>query len=431
MRLITILLIGTLSASAASYYASPTGGGTGASPASPATVTAGLALLSAGDTLNLMDGTYTGASGMIDPPDGLSGVVGSPITVQAINDGQVLIDGQAVRRPVNFQGNSFWVLQGFNARNGSDDVIHLNNSNSNIVQRVCAWDTSISANADIFWCGSADGNASTGNLFEDCAAWGTARKTYSASQGGNSTIWRRCLGIWQGSTSPAGPKMTFSTYYNSTNILAENCIAMWDASRMPNPALITDAYGTFSRDHFDVREAHPGPYLYGCVSFLCSTQTVGTLTRLFDIRDAFHEINGFLQDCAGYVGAGVPNVKPFWVDSSLSGKWMTSLSGGSSSDYGSGTYALRLDLSADPSGIAQWKNMFTNTVRPALGAWFYYRYQDKVLTATPLWPWPMNARIQAITGMDVTALITGSGAVPPSNLLVRAKNLRIKNVVIK
>jgi hypothetical protein len=40
------------------------------------------------------------------------------------------------------------------------------------------------------------------------------------------------------------------------------------------------------------------------------------------------------------------------------------------------------------------------------GARLTHRYVDGVLTNEPLWPWPMEARIQAEMGISVTDLIT-------------------------
>jgi hypothetical protein len=40
------------------------------------------------------------------------------------------------------------------------------------------------------------------------------------------------------------------------------------------------------------------------------------------------------------------------------------------------------------------------------GARLTNRYIDGVLTNEPLWPWPMEARIQAEMGISVTGLIT-------------------------
>ncbi len=75
------------------YYASPTGTGNGLSPATPFKVNNFWAVAAPGKTLCLLDGAYSGSESMIDPPDNLSGTQGNPITVRALNDGAVRIDG--------------------------------------------------------------------------------------------------------------------------------------------------------------------------------------------------------------------------------------------------------------------------------------------------------------------------------------------------
>ena len=54
-----------------------------------------------GNTLCLLDGTYTGVNSMILPPVGLSGTSTQPLTIQALNDGGALLDGRmsATRSP--------------------------------------------------------------------------------------------------------------------------------------------------------------------------------------------------------------------------------------------------------------------------------------------------------------------------------------------
>jgi hypothetical protein len=69
------------------YYASPTGNGNGLSQSSPFKIADFWSKASPGKTLCLLDGTYRGSDSMIDPPDGLSGTAGNPITVRALNEG--------------------------------------------------------------------------------------------------------------------------------------------------------------------------------------------------------------------------------------------------------------------------------------------------------------------------------------------------------
>ena len=115
-----------------SHWASPAGGGNGLAVGTPFTVAAWLALPpSPGHTLCLLDGTYTGTSGMVTPGAGLSGTSALPLTVQAVNDGAVLLDGELARNPVVLAGtNTWWVVKGLNGRNGLTSVFQFLGSNN-------------------------------------------------------------------------------------------------------------------------------------------------------------------------------------------------------------------------------------------------------------------------------------------------------------
>src|SRR5262245_13146432 len=89
------------------YYASPTGTGNGLSPSSPFKIGNFWSVASPGKVLCLLDGTYTGSSSMINPPQNLRGLSGSPITIRALNDGKVLLDGQKGSVPVGLYYNDW------------------------------------------------------------------------------------------------------------------------------------------------------------------------------------------------------------------------------------------------------------------------------------------------------------------------------------
>src|SRR5262245_40933462 len=124
---------GTLAATAAvsapcDYYASPNGGGDGLTSSRPFRIQDFWAKAAPGKTLCLLDGIYQGAANMIVLPVGKSGTSGAPITVRALNDGQVFIDGQFARVPVQTAGNSYWTFQGFDAGSSSGIVMYVNSS---------------------------------------------------------------------------------------------------------------------------------------------------------------------------------------------------------------------------------------------------------------------------------------------------------------
>jgi len=410
------------------YYASPTGGGDGRSPTSAFRIADFWKLARPGDTLLLLDGRYTGPESMILPPQNLSGEPGRPITLRALNDGQVEIDGENARRPVRLYYNDHFVLEGFNAHSafaGRDNAtaIELSRSNHCVVRRVCAWDAA-DGNTEIF---GTHGHGDH-NLFEDCAGWGIARKTYQNSQGGDYTIYRRCLAIWQGCHA-VGPKMGFSMFYNSRGIVAENCIALWDGTRMrethqamgydgkpftnwstgpKEPRTYThfgvdQPYGCFSMDANRDIGPSQGPYLYGCLAFALKTHRRVPIPGLFFL--SCKQEDGRVENCAAFVGDGIAGLRPFYL-SGIGGAGLTAVGGDEPLFQSAGVEKLLRASGAE--GRAAWAAMFRREP-PAKGAHLYCRYESGRLTDQPLWPWPMNARIKALTGLDVTATVLGLG----------------------
>jgi len=221
-------------ARARTYCASPQGGGDGSSRESPFAMARFWDTAQAGDTLILLDGVYTGAESMINPPKGLSGTGDAPITVRAMNDGKVTIDGESVNNPVRLYHNNWFIVEGLNAHSSRATVVEVSRSNHCIIRRVCAWDAA-DGNTNIFAAHYGDYN-----LFEDCAGWGMARKTYSCSQGGNYTIFRRCFGIWEGchAVGQKWPLHSSTTAITSPRRTARNeverlhPIATWDGRLM-------------------------------------------------------------------------------------------------------------------------------------------------------------------------------------------------------
>ena len=106
---------------------------------------------------------------MINPPEDLNGTSSQKITVKALNDGAVRIDGQGVNFPVSLLQNSYFVLEGFDANASAGDVIHTSSSaDNNVVRRVCAWDANTNGNNVVF-----SVNYGSSNLLEDVCGFGT------------------------------------------------------------------------------------------------------------------------------------------------------------------------------------------------------------------------------------------------------------------
>ena len=362
----------------------------------------------------LLDGRYTGAGLMIEPPEGLSGTQDRPITVRAASDGQVEIDGEAERVPIHLNRNDHLVVEGVNAHHGSREVVALYHSNHNAVRGVCAWEAADHNNGNCFAVHYGEHN-----LFEDCAGWGTARKVFTNSQGGNHTTYRRCWGRWEG-CHVVGPKMTYSLFYNSHRILAENCIGTWDARRMVDTHVVLrqDGRAPYVSDRGSRRYYHPltmtgygvdqpygifamdannkygwnqttvGPSVYGCIAYTLPEQKLDRFIGLYFVKSTAPD-DGYLENCLAYRSPGSQgSVGSIYNLTNCRGKSLTAVG---ESDRGSTTPGCEslLELADGSEALASGGDLLC---LPG-GADVTRRYHDGVLTDKPLWPWPMNQRI--------------------------------------
>ncbi len=428
------------------YYVNPTtlGTGDGLSAANACQVSAVWAKISGivGPYVNMLDGTYTGANSMIAPPAFLNGISGQPILIRAVNEGNVLIDGQGVRQPINLLNNSYWILQGMNCTVGQTNLgisnsscIDITNGTQVIVRRVCAWDVPINFNNRVI---SASGTASY-ITFEDCAGWGTGRKIFEASQGPDHITFRRCWARWEGSIN-LGPKLVFEGIYNSTNQLNENCLGTWSAALIPstydlqnNGVVIGPTYTSYTVEGSPTDFGHSNAYVdgthlspvkqYGNIMYLNAAPTNPNPPAYFYLVNGTDDIT--FKDTCAYSGAGLgvgrrgyllcdigtcPIVPPAVTcsgncgTSNSSALAATNITGFGNAvadvfapswhrtNYLQGASPAAVYSGTGPDGI-HVESLY-NTSR---GAQIRYRYVDGVLTSTALWPWPMSARILAAT----------------------------------
>ena len=410
------------------HYASPTGFGSGVSPAQSFKIADFWARAKPGYTLCLLDGQYIGRPSMINPPQNLSGTASAPITIRSLNDGKATINGEGTLRPVRLYHNNYFVLEGFNARDSVASVVTIERSNYNIVRRVAAWEAA-EGNYNIFAV-----NFGSHNLLEDVAGWGIARKIFSASQGGNYTTIRRAWGRWEGS-HVIGPKMTYTLAYNNYDMICENCIGVWSGERMKEAYTLRDykgksvsrpgvesytnysvdqAYGIFGTDRLD-KDKNARTRLLGSIAYVRATDRFAPPQAVFLSKvDSFE-----IADVFVYIEPGSHTSKiPFAlhnlqreVASNLVAKNLTAI-GGRKSIFGSDwkTSDISEGRTLESAG-----NVFTSS----RGANLCYRYKDGVLTREPLWPWPMNRRItdamaeSGRTPIDVTRTLESLfGAIP-------------------
>jgi Chondroitinase B len=184
--------VATLPILGRAYYVSPAGndGNPGTQDAPFGTISHGLDVVAPGDTIVVRDGVYAEA---LTPHT--SGTSGAPITLRAEHDGQAVVDGLGVRRPLVVQGVSHTAYEGLVFVNSNHSVVMVITSDQtptgvpsthNVFRRVSAYNVFGTGNDHIIevdWSGD--------NLFEDCVAAGRGRTTI-ANFGSVGNTFRRC-----------------------------------------------------------------------------------------------------------------------------------------------------------------------------------------------------------------------------------------------
>lgn len=130
--------------------------------------------LSAGDTLSLNDGTYSGTKAHIDIESKM-GTSTAPYNIVATHDGKALMDGGALSSGVSttsgiFINNSSYVnVTGLVVYDDYADNIQMHGDTSITITRVTAWDAGIGNSVD--WQNfDINGGASTDITIQDSAA---------------------------------------------------------------------------------------------------------------------------------------------------------------------------------------------------------------------------------------------------------------------
>jgi len=278
------------------YYVSDGGSGNCLSSGTPGSFSDVWSVVGPGDTVIALDGdgVYTGSANMILPPAGLNRSNGSPITISAETDGGILLDGQDTYNTVHLTGNDWWVIEGFNATDSYNQAVYRisSGSDNNIIRRCIGWDAPPDPGAGGHGIFSTSG---ANTLFEDCAGFGQARKTFSSSQAGvdSNNTFRRCWGRWE-QYATIGPKMTLTMEYNNEGLLVENGIFSID----PQANTDQDNFGVVSYD----------TTVYGNGSLLGSIVYIENGTTLYQWDDGIQlgAIPNFtLKNVAVYIGTTV------------------------------------------------------------------------------------------------------------------------------
>ena len=203
------------------YYVAASGGSddaSGTDATSPwATFTRAWTTMGPGDTLVLLDGTYTQEL-YIET----SGSEDAPLRIVAANDGGAVIDGQGSNQPcrVHGQENSpvhHVVVEGIRCSHSPRSVFSIAHARDVTLRRVSAHDSTRGSDPVIFEVRSSDRL-----LLEDVAAWGEAKVVYDVKDTTRSTL-RRCLALGL-ETDEQFPALISLT--DSSDNLIENCMAV-------------------------------------------------------------------------------------------------------------------------------------------------------------------------------------------------------------
>jgi hypothetical protein len=408
---------------------------------------------------------FRGPDHVLVPPVGLSGTEATPITVRALDDGAVMFDGRDIdgdevpdRIPVELLDNAWWVLEGFDACCGDRNTLRVGTGNLGIwnqgshhtvVRRVVAWDANPAANLGNTQVVSIDGSEAL--LFEDVAAFGTARKTIQVFKSKDVRL-RRVWARWEGSGATSGPNNTFSSSYRSCGVIGENLIGTWTAESQGGVELLSDPTSIFG-----IGPHQPGPgNPSSCAPYSADLAVYGSLAYVEDVptlippdpppNDQLAPFDGalyqdsnhiFLADLVSYVEAGAGGVdepRPLLLDGCVSGGTactgaaqglkatnLTLVGTRSASISADWIVNGRLDAATEADLQNPSDDIFDGT--GSSGARICHPYADGVLDwREGLWPWPMNDRIQAATlqargsATDVQgtieAIFLGGGPVP-------------------
>jgi hypothetical protein len=353
------------------------------------TIAAFWAVAQPGSVLCLVDGVYRGTSNMIQAPTTMAGTETEPITIRALTDGMVLIDGEDKRRPADLQG-AFGILEGVNLTRGDNSNLSLRGSDW-IARRIVSWNVGVAGDHNISVVGSR-------NLLEDCAAFGAARKQISAGSSGAgprfNTI-RRCWARWEANLhETSNPSMAFEMGYGQDAIWAENLLGTWDTQgRMTEPEGIFHLFATQDSTLLaSIFYVVPGA-VYSPNKVVFATSDAGSHYQAGEYHPTERARMAQLA---------------LWLPPEMATKESARFSKASQGPAGGPNWVEELTAigGTPPTFTTNWTPSAIRhgaTLAEATGGaplWTQYaglchQVVNGQVTTTPLWPWPMNARTQA------------------------------------
>ncbi len=413
-----------------------------------------------GDTLMLMDGIYYQTLDI-----SISGEMDAPVSIQALNDGKAIIDGQGIRQTLIIEGTSDnyrhdIILEGFVCTNSIKSVYDVKHTRRLTMRRLSGSNAvNLDGNYHVF-----DFDRCEDILVEDCAAFGTGRILFNYYASLRGTF-RRCWGRWKDNRH--GSVKTALTCYGSGDCLIENCVMTME----PDVKLRVEGIKVNRRDGnpYGSRNKIYGNIVYG----INSSGGTGFMTQGNELIDDNEWINnasignargchqrndrnlrvnrmtiaesiekGFSQvpycktkpayDCTWRIYTDIRNTSIVQAPEGISrneSPIMLPMGCPGGPFYGEMTHSWNniYDSDSPYSGTSAGSNETTINpqydtktygkgayliVPPALkgkgedgsdiGAEILFRSINGQLTNEPLWPWPMENRILSETGVSVT-----------------------------
>jgi hypothetical protein len=232
-------------------------------------------------------------------------------------------------------------------------------------------------------------------LLEDVCGFGTGRKIFTNSQGGNNTTIRRAWGRWEKSNR-IGPKQVYSFVYRSYDAIFENVIGTWDEAAMGGQA-VDQPYGILAMDAIgnEVEKTCANAKYLGSIAYVRNSQVLSGFIGVVQ--------GGRTTDCLTY-----ENTVAF-LDTNHSTRRVVSLGNPNSKllsaprrsvAYRNGTEIGGTSVVGSDWAVSNRAQGATVSMVPNIwngvgdqGARVCKQYRNGTLTNDPLWPWPMNQRI--------------------------------------
>lgn len=370
-----------------------------------------------GDTLFLLDGVYRQTLN----PNKRNGTESAPITVRALNDGMAIIDGEGVRETVRleFWGagpiGSYYVIEGIVARNSSGSVFQIE-FDHNVLRRVSGYDAYTDGNEHVF---SISGEHT---LIEDCVAAGSGRKMIVIFQGNHNLI-RRCFAYWQswdgrewGDDWPWGDNIQI---YNASDNIIENSIAygpapVWALSIQANGegavssrnqilgSIALNAGMKTNGTPMEWGNTRPQPTEHTQIrDFNWPSQRVGIMLLSAGTFD-----DNLVQDVVASGNAGLGFSTLFTGPSTRNNRIVRASIFNNGLDNPDHYGGKGVEVRSPEIDILNVSNTYVESSEDYTGdgAQIVNRYVDGQLTNQPLFPWPMEARIQRELNLSISAI---------------------------